>query len=95
MTRDMPETAKSSRFWLIRKEDVTGISGTGTVADGVVFPDGTTVVRWRPRGTARPDVVKPTTVVHDSPESVIALHGHGGATYIEWLDEEVIGVEPL
>lgn len=34
-------------FVLYRDTDVTGISGTGPVADGVVYPDGVTVMRWR------------------------------------------------
>lgn len=74
------------RFQLVRDIDVTGISGTGIVAEGVEFGDGTTVVRWLKRGTTRPEHVKPTTVVHDDVESVIGLHGHGGSTTIDWLD---------
>lgn len=74
------------RFHLIRDMDVTGISGTGVVAEGVEFTDGTTVLRWLSAGTARPDVVRPTTVVHESVASVLALHGHGGATRVEFLE---------
>lgn len=76
--------AQFRRFRMVRKDDVSGISGTGIVAEGVQFSDGTTVVRWLKAGTARPDHVKPTTVVHDDVESVIGLHGHGGATWLEW-----------
>lgn len=72
-------------FVLIRDEDVTGISGTGPVADGVVFPDGTTVLRWRDvAGPKAGSAVRPTLVVHESAESVEALHGHGGSTRIVW-----------
>jgi hypothetical protein len=72
-------------FVLIRDVDVTGMSGTGAVADGVVFPDGTTVLRWRDvTGPNYDRGVRATTVVHESPESVDALHGHNGATHIEW-----------
>lgn len=74
------------RFHLVRDTDVTGISGTGVVAEGVQFSDGTVVMRWLSAGTARPDVVRPTTVVHDDVESVVALHGHNGATRVEWID---------
>lgn len=74
------------RFVLLREVDVTGISGTGVVADGVQFPDGVVVMRWRKNGTARPDHVKPTTVVHDDIDSVIALHGHNGSTKVVWVD---------
>lgn len=73
-------------FILYRDEDVTGISGTGPVADGVVFPgDGTTVMRWRDvRGPAAEPGVSPTTVVFENIDAVRALHGHGGATRIVW-----------
>lgn len=72
-------------FVLVRDHDVTGISGTGPVADGVVFPDGTTVMRWRDQQGPNADRgVRPTTVVHESPDSVTALHGHNGATRIVW-----------
>ena len=74
------------RFELHREVDVTGISGTGTVAEGVEFTDGTVVLRWVKAGTARPDQVRPTTVVHDDIDSVIGLHGHGGHTRVRWLD---------
>ena len=34
-------------FCLIRTDDVSGVSGTGRVADGVQWPDGTVTFRWR------------------------------------------------
>lgn len=67
------------RFILIRDEDETGISGTGLVAFGVVFPDGVTVTRWNS------DVAQ--TCVWQSFDEVDAVHGHGGRTRIEWVDE--------
>lgn len=33
-------------FHIIRNHDESGISGTGKVLEGVVFEDGTTVIRW-------------------------------------------------
>lgn len=72
-------------FTINREQDITGISGTGHVADGVVFPDGTTVVRWRDLGgPAAERGVRPTTVVFESIDAVEALHGHNGATRIVW-----------
>lgn len=69
------------RFRLIRDEDPTGMSGTGFVAEGVEFEDGCVAIRWRSNW--------PTSVVfHDRGiESVEELHGHGGLTRIEWVDE--------
>lgn len=66
-------------FQLHRTEDISGISGTGTVAEGVQFTDGTVAVRWLNKD------IRPTTVIHDDIESVITLHGHGGATQVVWL----------
>ncbi|MFG3340562.1 hypothetical protein [Glycomyces sp. NPDC048151] len=67
-------------FVLRRTEDVTGVSGTGVVADGVIFPDMKTVTRWRggTSGIAQ-------TCVWDSPHHVKRIHGHNGATEIEMV----------
>jgi hypothetical protein len=64
-------------FQLQRDEDVTGVSGTGVVADGVVFEDGVTVLRWR--GERR------STVVWASVDDAIAIHGHDGKTRLIWV----------
>ena len=70
-------------FVLMRDTDVSGVSGTGVVADGCAFPDGTVALRWRGGN--------PTSVVfHDNGvASVEAIHGHGGATRIVWLAEDL------
>lgn len=70
---DCPITA--TRYWLVRKEDISGVSGTGVVADMVKFPDGVCVLRWRTAGGS--------TAVYDSYESVLSIHGHDGRTSIE------------
>jgi len=68
-------------FELHRDHDVSGVSGVGVVAEGVQFSDGTCVVRWvSPRGS---------TVVWHSLEDVVAIHGHGGATRVVWLDADL------
>ena len=72
----MVEGAKVRVFRLVRAEDVSGISGTGTVADGVVFPDGVAVLRWRTAGGS--------TAVYDSVEDVERIHGHDGKTILVW-----------
>jgi hypothetical protein len=70
------------RFVLERIEDVSGVSGTGTVAEGCVFSDGAVVLRWLSEW--------PTSVVwHDrGVESLEAVHGHNGRTHIVWIDQE-------
>lgn len=70
------------RFELHRDVDVTGVSGTGTVADGVVFPDGIVVLHWRGEW--------PTSVVwyERGVEAVRHVHGHSGQTRVVWIDKE-------
>lgn len=69
------------RFVLRRTVDVSGISGTGDVADGVLWPDGTASVRWRGE--------HPSVVFWDrGRQSVEEIHGHQGRTEIVWLDDE-------
>lgn len=67
------------RFELHRDRDVSGVSGTGVIADGVYFPDGLTIVRWRGRW--------PSTVIWPSMEGLLAVNGHDGATRVVWLDK--------
>lgn len=66
------------RFQLFRDVDVSGVSGTGYVAEGVLFRDGTVAVRWYGK--------YPSTAVWDSMDSMIGVHGHGGTTRIKWED---------
>ena len=68
------------RFHLVRDEDETGISGTGVVAEGVVFSDGRVALRWVAHEKTR------STVLWDDVEHVITIHGHGGRTRIDWID---------
>lgn len=68
------------RFVLQRSEDVSGVSGTGQVAEGVEFSNGVCVVSWKG--------VHPSTVVyHQGIQDVIAVHGHEGRTVVEYLDD--------
>lgn len=73
----------SARLFVLRRdEDVSGVSGTGIVAEGIEFSDGTVALRWTSQW--------PTSVVfHDKGiESVKAIHGHGGRTEVVYLDVE-------
>lgn len=69
-------------FVLKRHEDATGVSGTGIVAGGVLFPDGVVALRWYSQW--------PTSVVfHDKGlDSVRAVHGHDGKTEIVFANGE-------
>ncbi|WP_433717439.1 hypothetical protein ACQP2U_43870 (plasmid) [Nocardia sp. CA-084685] len=64
-------------FQLHRDRDLTGFSGTGVVADGVVWPDGSVSMRWR--GPIR------TTVDASCLDDIQTIHGHDGATRVVML----------
>ena len=82
------------RFELHRDTDVSGVSGTGVVADGVEFPDQLTVrfddgqhltlpagwVRLTWRGESS------STALWPSVGDVEKVHGHNGATRVVWVD---------
>lgn len=67
------------RFQLHRSTDVTNVSGTGIVADGIQWPDGTISIRWRGD--------RPSVVFWQRAEDALHVHGHAGSTQIMWLDE--------
>ncbi|MFG7941203.1 hypothetical protein [Streptomyces cacaoi] len=66
-------------FILRRSADHTAVSGADDVAEGVLFNDGTTVIRWR--GS------RASTVVWASLNDALAVHGHDGATRPVFADE--------
>jgi hypothetical protein len=72
--------ARPRTFYLLRKEDETGVSGTGEIAHGVLFPDGKVALRWATKTAS--------TTLFDNVEEVLKVHGHGGKTELHWLDEE-------
>lgn len=66
-------------FQLHRDEDVSGVSGTGIVAEGVEFSDGRVVIRWLSETRS--------TVVWDSIEDALLVHGHDGRTRVAAVQE--------
>lgn len=67
------------RFVLNRLVDETGISGVGLVAWGVEFPDGKVALRWNTEYSS--------CVWYDGMDAVVEIHGHGGKTRVDWIDE--------
>jgi hypothetical protein len=61
-------------FQLLRDEDISGVSGVGCVAVGVVFPSGRVVLEWL--GARR------SFEIFDQIEHVDHVHGHGGKTRV-------------
>jgi hypothetical protein len=71
------------RFKLMRKVDHTGVSGTGYVAQGVVFNDRSVVLKWH-SGIS-------SLVIYNDIADMLEIHNHEGTkneggTYIEWID---------
>jgi hypothetical protein len=66
-------------FVLHRQVDESGVSGVGTVAEGVEFSDLTVVIRWI-TGEHQ------STVLWNSVEDVKAIHGHDGKTKLLFAD---------
>lgn len=73
MTATLPH-----RFQLYRHADVSGVSGTGTVAYGTLFPGGLVALCWPGE--------HPSLATWQSLDDLIAVHGHDGATVIKWID---------
>ena len=63
---------------LERDEDVSGVSGTGRVAYGAMFPDGTIVLHW--------DTKVASTVIYNNVADLAAIVSHGGRTRIVFDD---------
>lgn len=64
----------SRSFWLDRREDASGVSGTGTVAEGFEFSDGHCALRWLTETSS--------TAFYDSLADVVSIHGHEGKTIV-------------
>mgnify|MGYP001588248013 FL=1 len=66
------------RFQLRRLEDVSGVSGTGVVAEGVEFSNGRVVLCWLSSVSS--------ITVFDSVGDLMRIHGHQGRTHLVWED---------
>lgn len=62
------------RFHLRRNEDESGVSGTGRIAEGVMFTDGTCALRWLTEHRS--------TALYENIQTLIKIHGHGGKTAV-------------
>lgn len=68
------------RFHLNRLVDVSGISGTGIIAEGCEWHDGQVTLSWFGRYHSQEQ--------WHSVEDMMAVHGHGGTTKLEWVDRD-------
>src|SRR5437868_2954381 len=74
-TRPWPDKPPR-RGHIVRKHDVTGISGVGVIAEFCVFSDGFTVIRW----LDGPPQYQPKFETYDKPgiDPFIQISGHNG-----------------
>ena len=79
MTNQLTTRNQLIRFVLVRDEDVTGVSGTGVVAEWIVFTSGLVVIHW---------LREPFSMgLYQSLDDVIFIHGHGGRTKLQFIDQ--------
>lgn len=76
-------------FYLVRDEDVSGISGVGLVAEGMISTDGKVVLVWRSDNAAGVCSVN----VHDNLTNAWKIHGHSGKTRFVFRDALPTGLE--
>jgi hypothetical protein len=67
-------------FHFYRREDQTGVSGTGPVVEGVQFTNGWCAIRWISEMSS--------ICLYQSLEDVKKVHGHGGRTEVILHDFE-------
>lgn len=66
------------QFLLNRKEDISGVSGTGVIAHGVILPSGRVVMEW---------VTKHKSIaIYDSIDEIQMLHAHPGKTELIYIN---------
>jgi hypothetical protein len=63
----------------MRTEDESGISGTGQVAEGVLFSNGWVALCWLSQ--------RASVALYASMDDVEAIHGHDGKTTIVFVEE--------
>ena len=69
------------RFRLNRINDVSGVSGTGFVAEGVVFQTGQVVLCW----LREQEDGFGSIATYQNLEQMERIHLHHGNTRVEWL----------
>lgn len=68
-------------FQLHRHRDVSGVSGVGIVAEGIVFTTGLVAMSWLSD--------KHCVAMYEDIETVERIHGHDGATVVVFLPDRL------
>jgi hypothetical protein len=67
------------RFLVIRNQEVSDIPNSDVIAEGTVFSDGMSVIRW---------LREPCSMsVFNTVDDVLAVHGHEGKTQLQFVDQ--------
>lgn len=66
------------RFVLNRHVDVSGTSGTGIIAEGIMFTNGKCAIQWLGKYSS--------LVIWDNLDDCLYINGHGGNTVVDWID---------
>lgn len=61
-------------FYLQRTQDESGVSGTGRIAQGVIFDNGKVALTWLSE--------HPSVAMYDNIGDVRTIHGHAGNTEV-------------
>ena len=70
--------ARFARFTLVRDLDITGVTGTGEVAYGVRFPNGSCVLCWEKYGTHS---------IYKNIDQLIEIHCYRNNAIIHWVEK--------
>lgn len=73
---------KPALFELHRTDDPSGVSGKGHVLDGVVFPGGVTVIRWRSENAS----VAVFNTFEQFEQIHVSMHGKSKIVWIDGFD---------
>src|SRR5258708_5088529 len=73
-----PVSLGLKRLYLERTLDPVGISGTGVIAEGVVFSNGKVVLQWLTNYQS--------VGIYVSISDVLSIHGHNGTTSVVVID---------
>ncbi len=74
-------------FKLYRDKDISGVSGTGLICEGVLFSDGHAAIHWLGQW--------PLTTPHpEGLSSVFAIHDHGGKGDLRLVWDDGAGDDP-
>jgi hypothetical protein len=80
LSGELKEGGKIKKFYLWREQDESGVSGTGRVAEGVIFSNGWVGMNWLTRWGS--------LAFYPSIHDCLLVHGHAGKTTVVYEDQQ-------